>query len=56
VNDYFTLIIKSLELEKHKCYNHILNERQQAEQHIRGINQALVSVDQDINKILMDIQ
>ena len=31
--------MKSLELEKHKCYNHILKERTEAESHIRNIDQ-----------------
>lgn len=56
INDYFSLIIKSLELEKHKCYNHILTERQNAERQIRDIGTELAGIDQGITKILMDIE
>lgn len=35
VNEYFETIIQSLELEKNKCYNHILIERQNAEKGAR---------------------
>ena len=48
--------MKSLELEKNKCYNHILRERQQAEQNIRNIDEELEGIDHDITKILVDIE
>ena len=50
------MIIKSLELEKHKCYNHILTSRQEAEEQIRKIDLDLVDIDQGLTKILMDIE
>jgi lipid A disaccharide synthetase len=37
INEYFETILHSLELEKNKCYNHILLERKNAERAVREL-------------------
>jgi len=49
------LVYKSLELEKNKCYNYILNQRIEVEKPVRLINETITDLKTKIQGIIDDI-
>lgn len=56
INEYFELVYKSLELEKNKCYNYILNQRVEVEKPVRMINDTISELKEKILGIIEDIE
>lgn len=50
------MVYKSLELEKNKCYNYILNQRIEVERPVRLINETIADLKDKIHGIIEDIE